>query len=192
MTINEIFCWRCYGGYSTKNNVVLDLGANIGLSSAFFLHSSNGSKVFLVEPNSFLNEAILKNLSNFDGARYFLLNAAAGMSNGQGIIEPGSSHSRYSTVSSTKGRGDFPIFSLEFLIKKCIDKFNRIDILKIDIEGSGFLVLDSLPLEFNIFPKVIFVEEELDPNLKLSWINKNYSASKNLSGIHVFTLRDKM
>ena len=65
-TVNEIFCRGDYATPMTPQFVV-DVGANIGVSGAYFLTRENGVRCHFVEPNP-RNVALLhKNLDPFSG-----------------------------------------------------------------------------------------------------------------------------
>lgn len=192
MTIHEIFCWECYGLRIKNGDAVLDLGGNIGLSASYFLSQLHQSSTYIVEPNASLLGCINTNLSQFDASRYQIDICAVGSENNIGTFIENESHSRYSTVTVAlpQNKANIHILSLSNLMHKCLDKFGRLDVLKIDIEGSGFHVLDSLEDDFNILPRVIFIEEEFNSELSLRWLNFHYNMTRHYSGIYVY-LRKK-
>ena len=59
-------------------------------------------------------------------------------------------HSRYSymEISDSEKENLIPIISLENAIKNCINKFGSCDVLKIDIEGMGYLALNTINIDF--------------------------------------------
>jgi hypothetical protein len=67
------------------------------------------------------------------------------------------------------------------VIKKIMDKYNfkKIDILKLDIEGSEIKVLNSI-LKNKIFPKQIIVEYDLRKNPSFASYFKLLSIHKNI------------
>ena len=189
-TLNEIFCWECYKLKSQKAKVILDLGGNIGLSAKYFLSKNNNSQVYIYEPNENLMDKIRIQLKDFDSNRFFLENKAVGVENSKGVLKKGY-HSRYSYMEISDSEKDnlIPIISLENAIKNCIKKFGTCDILKIDIEGMGYLALNSINIEFSEKPKNILIEENIGKDLDLFWLRKNYIYKKNLSGIDLYELK---
>ena len=189
-TLNEIFCWECYKFKSKEGIVILDLGGNIGLSAKYFLSKNNKSKIYIYEPNESLIDKIKIQLKKFDSNRFYVENKAVGSKNTKGFLKKGI-HSRYSYMEIVDSEKDnlIPIISLENAIKNCINKFGRCDVLKIDIEGMGFIALNSININFNAKPKIILIEEDLGKNLDLFWLKNNYIFKRNISGIYLYKLK---
>ena len=189
MTINEIFSWKCYSYRSTTTETVLDLGANSGFSAAYFLSSNANANVMLFEPNTYLSPFINSNLSSFSSTRYSLNHLAISHSTGTSHLDI-SSHSRYSHLVDQQTNTTLSVdtITLGDAIKLCISKFGRCDVLKIDIEGLGFKILDSLPPNFSPAPHTIFVEETYDSSLPLLFLKSNYTLRIHPSGIYTYTL----
>ena len=189
-TLNEIFCWECYKLNAKEAIVILDLGGNIGLSAKYFLSKNNNSQVYIYEPNEKLINKIRIQLKIFGNNRFYLENKAIGIENSKGFLKKGY-HSRYSYIEISDYEKDnlIPIISLENAIKNCINKFGRCDVLKIDIEGMGYLALNSINIDFSVKPKNILIEENVGKDLDLFWLKKNYIKKRNLSGIDLYELK---
>ena len=191
MTINEIFVWQCYPYSSSHNDVVLDLGSNTGISTAFFLSSNPNSKVIQYEPNTQLSVYQQKNLQAFPSSRFTTRAVAIGPTSGTGTLQM-SHHSRYTSLklsSPVDTTHNVQVQSLESIILEVYQTYGSCDIVKIDIEGFGYISLDSIPLNFPILPRIIYIEEEEDASLNLSWLRSNYAHSLHPSGIHIYTLK---
>ena len=191
MTINEIFVWRCYPYKSSLNDIILDIGSNTGISTAYFLSNNPNSKVIHYEPNRELSQSQQLNLDSFPSHRFSTCTVAIGPTSGTGTLQQ-SSHSRYNSIDllpSTGINGNIEVKSLEAVILDAHQTYGSCDILKIDIEGLGFVSLDSIPLNFPVLPRIIYIEEAQDPTLSLRWLRANYKHSTHASGIHVYTLK---
>lgn len=187
MTVNEIFCWQCYEDKDNSEKVILDLGGNIGLSAKYFLNKNNKNKVYVFEPNKSLDKFFYSQLSEYNNKRYFLDNRAIGTKEGK-VELMNKKHSRYGSIQYKLSNSNIEALTISNAIMECIHKFGKCDVIKIDIEGFGFLALDKIDLQFPHKPSIIFIEEEYDQKLKLKWLKNNYIFSKNLSGIYVFRL----
>ena len=189
-TLNEIFCWECYKLKPKEGIVILDLGGNIGLSAKYFLSKNKNSKVYIYEPNEELNSKVRIQLKEFGKKRFYLEKKGIGLRNSKGFLKKGY-HSRYSymEISDSEKENLIPIVSLENAIKNCINKFGRCDVLKIDIEGMGYLALNSINIDFSVKPKNILIEEDVGKDLDLLWLKNNYISKRNLSGIDLYELK---
>jgi len=140
-------------------NLIIDLGANVGLSCVYFAHKYPNAKIIAFEPhpehvkranhNIELNKLNSKNIS--------LVAAAASNQNGDGFL---TDSGVCSAVVSQKIDGAIPI--------KLLDIFEylknmKIDILKIDIEGGEFLLLND-PRFKDIQTKAIVLEYHITPD----------------------------
>jgi len=121
---------------------MVDLGANIGLTSRYFLHRFPQLKVLAVEahPNSF---SILKrNLAPFAAnGRAKAIHAAAWSTNGTVYGDDHGHPEHYSRFSVTqemgkvrRGTAQIPAYKLETLFDT--HHLPHVDLLKIDIEGT--------------------------------------------------------
>lgn len=191
MTINEIFVWQCYPYKSSMNDVILDIGSNTCISTAYFLLTNPNSKVIHYEPNTELLESQQLNLHSFPDHRFSTRTVAIGPKSGTGTLQR-SHHSRYNSLEllpPTDNTGNIQVNSLESVILEAHETYGSCNILKIDIEGLGYISLDSIPLDFPVLPRIIYIEEEQDLSLPLLWLNANYTHSSHPSGIHIYTLK---
>jgi len=188
MTVNEIFCWECYRYINKQDMVVLDLGGNIGLSAKYFLNKNCNNKVYVFEPNRSLGNYFSSQLSEYEDSRYFLDPRAIGTQDGK-VALINSEHSRYNYIEYSDQPSNIEAISISQAINDCIKKFGKCDIIKIDIEGYGFLALNTIKINFKHKPSIIFIEEEFDQKLELNWLKMNYELNVNASGIYVFKKR---
>jgi FkbM family methyltransferase len=141
---NEVFVNEEYDlsflGLNPK--IIVDAGANIGLASIFFAHMYPKSRIFSVEPEeSNFNMAVKNSLfyPNITVIKKALWNNSKELQ----IVDSGSEkwafqvHEVAGITSSTTING---LTVDELMIES---KINRIDILKIDIEGSEIELFES-------------------------------------------------
>ena len=134
LTINEIFARRDYHT-SGDIDVVVDIGSNIGISALYFLTRNGGSKVFLFEPLPRNIDALKVNLEGYE-ARYVLHEVAVGTSDG--MVEFGwEDTGRYGGVGRAgKHRLEVRCRDIDDVLREILREVGRIDLLKIDVEGS--------------------------------------------------------
>jgi FkbM family methyltransferase len=146
---NEIFVQNIYESGKVKvnkGNVVLDIGANIGIFS-LYAANNGASKVFSFEPDKinykYLKENINQNglnpvvksynfgLANNSGKRYLQI---ANIPGGHQMLREGENISSRDEVIMTK---TFSEFTIE-------NELNHIDFVKLDCEGAEGEILESL------------------------------------------------
>ena len=140
-TLAEIFFWDIYK--TNKINSFLDIGGNIGLASLYLSLNNPNSKGLMVEP---LKQNIKKaklNLQHFKNVK--LINKAVSNKNGYlkiGVEKTG----RYSGIDCINPdyEKSFPSISIDLLIKTALNKFKKIDLIKIDCEGAEKLFIPAL------------------------------------------------
>ncbi|HRP62372.1 MAG TPA: FkbM family methyltransferase [Phycisphaerales bacterium] len=146
LTVNEVFC---RGDYHTgmTDEIVVDIGSNIGISALYFLTRHSRSRAFLFEPVPINVDRLQRNLSGFEN-RYTLSKVAVGLSNGHVDfgVEPtgryGGIHRRTGTTISVD------CIDINDVLRPVLERHHRIDLLKIDVEGL------ELPLAEHVAPDI--------------------------------------
>ena len=150
-TFEQIFIRNEYNSphLPSEARVVLDLGANIGLSAAFFALRYPNARIVAVEPDPDNYSLLLKNVERF-GPRVVPLRAAAWSRDG--TIELETEDAEGNTLESwgprgTEGTGNFKNPVQCYSVGTMIDQFNlsMIDLLKVDIEGGEFEIFSRDP-----------------------------------------------
>ena len=150
-TIEEIFKNEIYKFVSDKDvPVILDCGANIGLSSIFFKKTYPKAKVISFEPDDFIYKTCQENLNAFGFEDVRLINAAVWKFDGFLNFLPDQSLGGMIIDSDEDSSGSKV---------RAVDLNNylveEIDFLKMDIEGAELDVLhhcqDNLQLVKNLF-----------------------------------------
>lgn len=146
-TLNEVFSRYDYGPGGQR--VVVDIGANIGLTALFFLTRRPDSVVYAAEPVPRNLERLRANLADYP-TRFHLETRAIAPRGGQaqffveetgrlgGLTEFSPRHGREITVEC------LPI--AEYL-QAVLDVEGSIDLVKIDTEGSELPLIDAIPEE---------------------------------------------
>jgi FkbM family methyltransferase len=146
VTLHEIFCredYRC-----PSPHVVVDFGANIGISALYFLTRSNYTYCELYEPDPRNLPKLLRNLQDYKGR--FTLHEAA-VADRQGFLsfarEP---TGRYGTLESASWVWNSPdrtdqigvrVEHVNTVLDQAMTRHGMIDLLKIDTEGSELSTL---------------------------------------------------
>jgi FkbM family methyltransferase len=125
---------------SVQPKVIIDAGANIGLSAVFFANKYPESIIIAVEPEASNFQLLQKNVSPYP--RIKPLNAALWRENGQiSLIDPKYGHHGFQTVEKTENGPMVQAVTVDALMTMMGLEF--VDILKIDIEGSEKEVFES-------------------------------------------------
>ena len=150
-TIEEIFKNKIYKFTSDKTvPVILDCGANIGLSSIFFKKTYPKAKIISFEPDDFIYKTCQENLNAFGFEDVQLINAAVWKSDGfLNFLSDQSLGGMIISNDEDYSGSKVPAIDLNnYLVEE-------IDFLKMDIEGAELDVLhhcqDNLHLVKNLF-----------------------------------------
>ncbi len=114
--------------------VIIDLGANIGLTTVFFKKKFPNAKIISVEPESSNFSLLKKNTKNLDDI--VLIQGGIWKRSTNLLIEDnGYGHYGYTVKEINEPSEDsIPAYGIKDIVDK--EKIDSIDILKIDIEGS--------------------------------------------------------
>jgi FkbM family methyltransferase len=146
---NEFFVDKIYDDLNIKNlDCCFDLGANVGLFTKY-LKTINCNKVFCFEPNKLAFESLEKNLKNEDNIKLF--NLAVSHNNKPLRLYIDDGNSLISSACDVKNNYyDVQTTTLKDILLE--NKIDNVDLIKIDIEGMEFDLIDNL--DDSIFNKV--------------------------------------
>jgi FkbM family methyltransferase len=124
---------------------ILDLGANVGYSSIFFLNAFPDAFVLAVEPDPQNAEICARNLAPY-GDRARLVEAAVWSKPGRlllsrGAFRDGKEWTTQVRPAQSDETADVEAVDVQSLLQMCPQPI--IDILKIDIEGSEAVLFDA-------------------------------------------------
>jgi FkbM family methyltransferase len=138
-TVVEVFCREDYR-VGANLEVAVDVGANIGISALYFLTRNSYSRVYVFEPDPKNVERLRLNLEDYEG-RYDVEQVAVALADGEAMFasEPSG---RYGTLLV-----DQPSYweqtlirvrtrAINSILEDVLTREDRIDILKIDTEGT--------------------------------------------------------
>lgn len=140
--------------------VIIDAGANVGLSALFFLRTYPKARVIALEPDPANHAVAVKNLRDFTG-RCTVLPAALWSGPGEVAVRRGTfgDGRQWATEVSPDLDGAHlrvPAYSVRDLMEKF--HLTTIDLLKIDIEGAEAAVFGGGDLSFLEHVRCIAVE----------------------------------
>jgi FkbM family methyltransferase len=130
----EIFLFRMYKLHlPDAPAIIVDAGANIGLSSIFFAKEYPSAQVYAVEPEESNFACLLKNVKNYPNI--IPIRAAVWPREKKLKIKNKDEHHwAFNVVEARDSEETFPGITIQALMDKF--KINKIDLVKFDIEGS--------------------------------------------------------
>ncbi|MFA4852424.1 MAG: FkbM family methyltransferase [Bacteroidales bacterium] len=137
-TYNEIFK-KCIYNFRAANNspLIIDCGANIGLSIIYFKSLYPDSNIIAFEPDQNIFKTLSSNISSFNLKNVTLLNNAVWIEETTlDFSSEGADGGRISTLAGDKTNNKINALRLKDLLKN-----KKVDFLKIDIEGAETIVL---------------------------------------------------
>ncbi|HEY2582982.1 MAG TPA: FkbM family methyltransferase [Mucilaginibacter sp.] len=142
--INEIFVSNDYWfAADTDKPIIIDCGANIGVSIMYFLNLYPNAEILGFEPNPFVFELLKKNLSE-NNLHATLENCALCK---QSCLIPFYISDDYGTLTGSiiNERGGENKIEIEGKqLSKFVSKYSKIDVIKIDTEGAEIEIIDDL------------------------------------------------
>ncbi|PIP94993.1 MAG: hypothetical protein COW00_18140 [Bdellovibrio sp. CG12_big_fil_rev_8_21_14_0_65_39_13] len=156
-SFREIFFGLEYGEVLKIKDIqtVCDIGANTGMASLFFLANFKISKIVLVEANPALAQKLNE---HFQDDRISVENLAIYGERGSLKFNVSADH-RNSGISDNQDHSGDAIEVSSILMEDLLKKHHleNVDLLKIDIEGAEFNILEKTPQAFLSF-KFIYIE----------------------------------
>jgi FkbM family methyltransferase len=139
-TFYEVFVKKIYQQLLPldANDVVLDLGANIGMASAYLDFAWPGARVIAVEPEP---ECAALWRRNVQSPAASLVEAAVAVHDGQGLLEVGAPTSHHLAEPGTCNVRKVRTVSLDSLVREL--QKNICVVIKCDIEGEEESVLGA-------------------------------------------------
>lgn len=146
ITVNEIFARQDYLAPRTLA-VAVDIGANIGLASLYFLTRNNSSRVYCLEPDPKNVARIGRTLADprFSG-RYELQAAAAANGDGEATFytEPTGRYGGLRPGWRKETPITVPTRNFDDVLGAILERESKIDVLKIDTEGTEAELVSSI------------------------------------------------
>ena len=147
-TFWQIFARRVYAVHGS-DRVILDVGANIGLFTIYAARQAPGARIFAVEPfpATFVRLQQMVHDHQLDDQVTCLNRAVTGCSKTYLMRDVPRSSQQRSVIALKPGLTGFEVqgTTLAEMIQEC--RLERIDLLKMDIEGSEYAALLATPLD---------------------------------------------
>ena len=145
--------------FAERGDQCIDVGANIGYVSCLLLHKVPGSKIISVEPQPGVVDLLRVNLGRFDPSRYEVVAAGLSDSDSEGFMHINPANRGGGTLVGEKADDSVtvPLISAA----KVFGKLERLDLIKMDIEGHEENVFTAARAEIaRLQPKAILFEDQ--------------------------------
>jgi len=150
----------------SSNSVFIDIGANVGFYSLWaskFI--TNDGKIIAIEPNPKIFERLIENISlNQKEDTITALQVGVADTEGKSTLRI---INQKNLGGSTILESDYECESITISCRPLIsilrdEKVNKIDVLKIDIEGAEYLALNKFFQDSpqSLFPKILIIETD--------------------------------
>jgi FkbM family methyltransferase len=167
-TLNQIYCRNDYP-VEPDDRVFVDIGANIGVATRYFLSGSGGNIVYAYEPVPRNVERIIQNCKGLE-LQYKLNVAAVSDFNGTtafSIEETG----RYGSIQIAPSYQtvDVKVLNITEVLDQLLMQHKTIDLLKIDVEGTEETILRAIgPKQLGAIKKIYaeYQGEYIIPNFQ--------------------------
>lgn len=177
MTYKQIFLRQDYEFITEEQpDIIIDAGANIGLASIFFANKYPNAKIIAIEPQMNNFELLIKNVESY--SNIFPVQAALWNQNCEiNLVDPGLGNWGFMTEEDNSAGARLGSFSHKvnaITVDKIIRdyKFDKIDILKIDIEGAEKEVFsDTSSWIENVDALIVELHERMKPGCNRSFYN---------------------
>ncbi len=161
----EVYLDLVYADIPKDYKVILDIGANIGITAQYF--KDRAKKVYSIEPSSQHFEALKKNKEYNQWSNVEIFNIA--IADRDGYMQLNKYDDNYTTYSlTTKFKKDSEIvktMAIDTFLKE--NKIEEVDFMKLDVEGAEDLILRS-----DGFKKVVNKIKRIEIEFHLlSWKN---------------------
>jgi len=125
---------------SDKPKIIVDCGANIGLSAHWFLREYSDAKVYCFEPDPIVFAKLSNNLNSGSSSRVQLLNDAVYTREGVLSFQPDGKDGGMLTDGINKN--NIRVKAIDF--SSFLSTFEKVDMLKIDIEGAEKVLIPHI------------------------------------------------
>lgn len=145
LTVNEVFCRRDYGNGRGVRTVV-DVGANVGLASLYFLTRSRDVRVWCCEPDPANLARLRETLRNHLDRVTIIDKAVVADERARVRFAP---MGRYGHLDE-HGELEVPAVSLAEVLRTVQGEVGSIDLVKIDTEGTERDLVRSAPADVTV------------------------------------------
>lgn len=173
--------------FAAPGDICVDIGANIGYVACVLLARIQQARVYCVEPQPLIVDLLRRNLSRFPAERWEVLEAGLSAEMGSGYLALGTGNSGSSTLAAEGSDVTVPIRLVS--ASRYFAGFERLDLVKMDIEGHEEVVLAAGATELDrLQPKAILYED----NQRLSGPDEPIGKTLAAIGYAVFGLDKRL
>ena len=146
-TINEIFIHKLYPYGIQPNDIVVDIGAHVGVFTVFAAKKARNGMVYSYEPEPSNFEQLRKNIALNELKNVKEMKVGVAGKEGTRIFYVSNQHTGGNSIIKVPGKKIKAHFTT---LKNIIDKnrLDAIDFLKIDVEGAEYEILFNTPKEY--------------------------------------------
>jgi FkbM family methyltransferase len=180
-TVNEIFSRQDYR-VGRELEVAVDIGSNIGISALYFLTRNATARAFLFEPDPKNTMRVRATLAEFEG-RYRLEEVAIAVADGTASFATEDS-GRYGTLRVDESAPDTTLITvrtraINAVLREILRDQERIDVLKIDTEGSEIDLVTAIEPDVLDRISTIYYETDAPAPLHQDRFGFRYSCQTN-------------
>lgn len=148
---------KFFDDYFSEGATILDVGANLGNHAIYWARYRNAKLILCFEPIPSTFENLSRNIEvNGLGGRIEAYQVAMGDQEGRAKVDKWSARNRGATVLAPDPAGDIVLTSLDSAA--FVEKLERVDVLKIDVEGFEGRVISGARKFISSHKPVIFIE----------------------------------
>lgn len=161
-TISAMFCRGDYMG-APDASVVVDIGANVGVAAAFFLsQSASHTSLYAYEPATRNLEVLRRNMAQFTRDDVLVVAGAVGVKAGRATFHLENTGKFGGLMANSRTDGgetiDVEVVAINDILDMVVAKHGRIDVLKIDTEGTEVGLIHAIEPRFWPLIKTLFVD----------------------------------
>lgn len=179
--------------YLNKESIVFDAGANIGNHTLYWAKKTGVKKVYAFEPVEDTFEILKKNISlNYlDSNKVVINNVGLGEFIGKASIETYNIENIGGTSIKMDNKGDLNVTTLDDYVKNNFTE-DRIDFLKIDVEGFEYELLLGSKEVLTKYSPIILVESFEDKFQKVNELLESYGykLKENFPGFNYLYIKE--
>lgn len=144
VTVIENFCRLDYGKGGAQ--IVVDMGANIGVSALFFITRRPDAHVYCYEPDPRNVPRLIATLDGLE-TRYEIKTAAIAATSGRARFsqEPSGRYGSLIKLANESGSVEVECLAINDVLGDILHREGRIDVLKIDTEGNEPELIAAIP-----------------------------------------------
>lgn len=167
---NSLGIWHIPSGYLSYSSTIISIGGGEDISFELDLYNLTKSKIHIFDPTPRSKKYILEKINSLGGIKFHEYGIADTNRKAKFYFPKDPKHVSCSIVNIQKTDSFIEVdFKTLDFIKKDLN-IDKIDLLKLDIEGAEYQVIDYL-LKYNHKVKVLCVEfdevfNQLDSNFK--------------------------